>query len=198
MTRSLIVGALTVVAMVCSFPGSSRADDGSITETIDGANYSVSILTGTFDDNMAALESTPWWGNPTLAQDMAAAVMDDLGTPNSDIGSSDVGQGPLFAYDDDAVDAFIWFQGTTSSVSPSESVSLDWGIGTCISSTATCAAVETATCPVGKADTGACAGRGVGNTPEPGSLGMLFAGLFAFGLLAGTKHLRRTGLATEA
>jgi hypothetical protein len=98
-------------------------------------------------------------------------VADDIGTPNNDIGSSDIDQGPLFAYADDAIDAFIWFEGNTSSVAVSESVSLSWGVVTPFST---------------------------GNAPEPGSFGMLFAGLFGVGLLAGMKRSRRNALALDS
>jgi hypothetical protein len=165
-TRTLIIGVLTLVAMVCFFPGTSRAD--SITVTVGETEYDVTTVTGTFGDNMSLLESTPWWGNSTLAQALATAVADDIGTPNEfNYGAA----GPLFAYDDDAIDAFVWFQGNTSSVAVSESVSLSWGVVTPFST---------------------------GNVPEAGSFGMLFAGLFGVGLLAGMKRSRRNVLALDS
>ena len=98
--RTLIIGVLSLVAMICFFPGSSRAD--SITVTVGGTEYNISSVTGTFTDNMTQIESTPWWGDQSLAQALATAVADDIGTPNNE-GDG----GPLFAYSLDAVNAYI-------------------------------------------------------------------------------------------
>lgn len=159
--RTLIIG-LTFVAMICFFAGTSSAD--GITVTVNGTQYDITTVTGTFTDNMAQLESTPWWDNESLAQEIAAAVMDDIGTPND---NGEIAGGPLFAWNDDAIDAFIWFQGIVYPTSPSESVSLTYGVGSAV------------------------------NAPEPGSLGMLLAGLFGVGLFAGLKRLGRNAVATE-
>jgi|HubBroStandDraft_6_1064221.scaffolds.fasta_scaffold946365_1 hypothetical protein len=164
MRKGYVWIVLMLLAVICFFPGTSRADN--ITVTVDGTEYFVSTITGTFTDNMAQLESTPWWQNQSLAQEIAAAVMDDIGTPNEFNGEE--GGGPLFAWNDDAIDAFIWFQGTVNPTSPSESVSFTYGVGSAVIA------------------------------PEPGSLAMLFAGLLGLGLLAGMKYLRRNALATEA
>lgn len=187
MTKTLVVAVLTLAATICFFPGSSRADD--ITVTVGGEQYDITTVTGTFDDNMALLESMPWWGDATLAQEIANAVMDDIGTPNND-GTS----GPLFAYDDDAIDAFIWFQGTSSSTSVSESASFTYGL--CNLKGVACGDV----CPKGgvfqKVDFGCGTG---GNAPEPASLSMLLAGLLAwFWALRRNGKSRRNAPATEA
>jgi len=166
-TRTLIIGVLTLVAMVCFFPGTSRADGVGLSVTVGETEYDITTVTGTFTGDMTQLESTPWWGNATLAQEIAAAVADDIGTPNEfNYGAG----GPLFAYDDDAIDAFIWFQGNTSSQAVSGIWSWSWGVVTPVST---------------------------GNAPEPGSFGMLFAGLFGVCLLAGMKRSRRNALDSE-
>lgn len=126
--RTLIIGVLSLVATICFFAGTSRADN--ITVTVNGTEYFVSTITGSFTDNMTQLESTPWWNNQTLAQEIAGAVMDDIGTPNEFNGEE--GGGPLFAWNDDAIDAFIWFQGTVYPTSPSESISFTYGVGSVI------------------------------------------------------------------
>jgi hypothetical protein len=168
-TKTVVVAVLTLAAMICFFPGSSRADN--ITVTVDGAQYDITTVTATFDEDMALLESQPWWGNATLAEDIANAVADDIGTPNDD-GTS----GPLFAYDDDAIDAFIWFEGSSSSTSVSESLSASWGL--CIGSRV--------------CDTG-------GNVPEPTPLSMLLVGLIPwFWALRKNGKSRRNAPATEA
>jgi hypothetical protein len=160
-TRTPVIGILTLLAMVCFFPRASRADN--ITVTVDGTEYFVSTITGSFTDNMAQLESSPWWNNQTLAQEIAGAVMDDIGTPNEFNGEE--GGGPLFAWDDDAIDAFVWFQGTVNPTSPSESGSFTYACG----------------CSVGTATSGACAGKSCepAVAPEPSSLALFPLGLGA-------------------
>jgi hypothetical protein len=154
--------------MVCFFPGTSRADGAGLSVTVGETEYDITTVTGTFADDMAQLESTPWWGNATLAQEIAAAVADDIGTPNEfNYGAA----GPLFAYDDDAVDSFIWFQGNTSSVAVSGITSWSWGVVAPVST---------------------------GNAPEPGSFVMLFAGLFGVGLSAGMKRSRRNAMDSKS
>jgi len=120
--RALIIGLLSLVAMICFFPGTSRADN--ITVTVDGTEYFVSTVTGTFTDNMTQLESTPWWGDQSLAQALAGAVADDIGTPNN--GGDG---GPLFAYSLDAVNAYLFVMGNVNqvSVSPAEVISFAFG-----------------------------------------------------------------------
>ncbi len=161
MRKGYVWIVLMILAVIFFFPGTSRAD--SITVTVNGTQYDITTITGTFTDNMAQLESTPWWGDATLAQAIATAVADDIGTPND----GGIG-GPLFAYSLDAVNAFLFIQGNVNSTSVSESVSFSYGVGSAV------------------------------NAPEPGSLCMLFAGLFGFGMFAGLKQLRRKTLATEA
>lgn len=189
MTKTLIVSVLTLAAMICFFPGSSKADD--ITVTVDEQQYDITTVTGTFDGNMALLESMPWWGDATLAQEIANAVMDDIGTPNDD-GTS----GPLFAYDDDAIDAFIWFRGSSSSTSVSESVSFTYGV--CDIKGVACGDV----CPNGgifEKKTVGSTTCGTKNASEPASLSMLFAGLLAwFWALRRNGKSRRNAPPTEA
>lgn len=174
-TRTLIIG-LTLVAMICFFAGTSRADN--ITVTVDGTEYFVTTITGTFTDNMAELESAPWWNNQTLAQEIATAVMDDIGTPNEFNGQE--GGGPVFAWDDDAVNGFEWFQGTVNPTSSSESASLTYACG----------------CTVGSETTGACAGKSCEPTvaPEPSSLALFPLG-FAALLLMRRRMLRSRSVA---
>ena len=75
-------------------------------------------------------------------------MADDIGTPNEFNGEE--GGGPLFAWNLDAIDTFIWFQGTVYPMSiPTSGIdilSFSWGVGSVV------------------------------NAPEPGSLSMLLAG----------------------
>lgn len=189
MTRTLVVAVLALVAMICFFPKSSRADQ--ITVTVDDQQYDITTLTGSFADNMAELESEPWWGNATLAQAFANAVADDIGTPN-DNGTS----GPLFAYDDDAIDAFIWFQGSSSSTSITKSgLIVSWGA--CADVKGGCANVcSTTGANAGKTGIPPCSTGG--NVPEPASLGILLAGLLAYFWALRGKNFRRNAPSTDS
>ena len=79
-------------------------------------------------------DSASCWHNQSLAQEMADAVADDIGTPNEFNGEE--GRGPLFAWNLDAIDTFIWFQGTVYSMSiPTSGIdilSFSWGVGSVV------------------------------------------------------------------
>lgn len=62
------------------------------TFTIDGDDFDVTTITGTFADNQTLLESQVWWGIPSLAFEFASVVGADLGIPNFTY------YGPLFAF----------------------------------------------------------------------------------------------------
>jgi hypothetical protein len=126
MRKSLLIIFAVLVVMLCFFPSTSKAD--SITVTVDGTQYDITTVTGTFTDNMTQLESTPWWGDATLAQAIATAVADDIGTPND----GGIG-GPLFAYSLDAVNAYLFIQGNVNMTSVQESVSFSYGVGSAVS-----------------------------------------------------------------
>ena len=59
--------------------------------TVNGTNYDVTTVTTTYDANTSLLQSQPWWGNQTLAEQFASTVLQGLpGTvPN---------KGPRFVY----------------------------------------------------------------------------------------------------
>ena len=65
-----IMGA--VVAAVLG-AGTTAAKAGSTLVTVNGVNYDVSVVTGTFNDLQTELEGTPWWGNEILATDLFVA-----------------------------------------------------------------------------------------------------------------------------
>ena len=45
---------------------------------VDGNNYNVSLVTGTFNDLQIELEGTPWWGNEILAWDMSVTLQNEF------------------------------------------------------------------------------------------------------------------------
>ena len=62
--------------------------------TVNSVQYDITTVTTTLAADSAELISQPWWGNETLAINLANALGGALGFPNVSIGS----YGPLFAY----------------------------------------------------------------------------------------------------
>jgi len=88
MKQILLFLAMSFWAMgACSTPLSV-----SVT-TASNETWEISVLSGSFAANENLLKLQPWWGDETLAQELADLVKDDLGLPNS---NSLVG--PAFAY----------------------------------------------------------------------------------------------------
>jgi hypothetical protein len=80
-----LTGFMTSIAFVAN---SAQA----ATLTVNGTDYSVSFVTGTFDSYQSQIQATPWWGNGQLASDLShAAYLFD--------GSPSIVRGPLFAFD---------------------------------------------------------------------------------------------------
>lgn len=79
-----MIGVLALLAISCFFSGSSRAD--SIV-TVDGVTYDIYVSP---TPTIAGIDATPWYGNPTLAKDLASAIKFQLGAPNI--------YAPIFSY----------------------------------------------------------------------------------------------------
>ena len=62
---------------------------------VGGTDYDITTVTGTYDDNAAVIQASPWWGNSSLAENLASTVSGTLGFPNYDEGTG----GPFFAYE---------------------------------------------------------------------------------------------------
>lgn len=58
----LIIATFTVSLFALTAQGDSIV-------RVDDTLYDISILTGSFSANQTTIESTPWWGNESLAQD---------------------------------------------------------------------------------------------------------------------------------
>ena len=95
--KTLPLAGAAVAAAVVMAPGSAQA----ALFTVDGQQYDVTTITGTYNDNTALLESQVWWGDSALARAFAEVVQDALGTPNPLDGSGD-GEAPYFAFLSDA------------------------------------------------------------------------------------------------
>lgn len=73
--------SFAAVALAIALSGSS-ANAATIT-LANGTSYDVQLVTGTFQNNQALLEGQIFFGNGTLATQLATAVFNTLGTPNS-------------------------------------------------------------------------------------------------------------------
>lgn len=62
------------------------------TFTVNGTQYDVGTIIGSFEANSTLLMEQVWWGNTMLAEDFVAVIGPDLGLPN--YGND---QGPAFA-----------------------------------------------------------------------------------------------------
>lgn len=84
---TLLLGAMSNGAMAAP----------TYTATVNGTGYDFTYFTGSYSDNIALLQSQPWWGSSARALTFAGTVGDNLGFP---IFSS---FGPAFAYNTQVV-----------------------------------------------------------------------------------------------
>ncbi len=159
--------------------------DGVIV-SVGGTEYDVTTSPlETFSSASAALEAQPWWGNATLASELATAVYLALGDPNVN------GQTPTFAYGLGP-----------DSAGPTPYTAVDnydynacYGGGDCALTDWTTANSETisstyqfyfATATV------------VGNTPESSTIGLLLVALGSLGVVMAMRKRKAQGLAQAA
>ncbi len=83
------------IAMTTTVSGviSSSAQAATVNRTVNGVNYDITTVTGTFNSLQATLQSQPWWGSSTSASQFATVVGNSLGLPNF-FGIN----GPLFSF----------------------------------------------------------------------------------------------------
>lgn len=60
------------------------------TFTVNGTDYDITTVTGSYNSLTTQLQATPWWGNSLLAEALANEVWDSLGYTS-------LGGGPVFA-----------------------------------------------------------------------------------------------------
>jgi hypothetical protein len=170
---NLLFSIVSLGLLWITLPGGARAD--AIVE-VAGTQYNITTVSGTFLANSSALQGTPWWGDKTLARDLAATGMSFGGGnapcfPEGGCFLAD-SSGPLFAYDqsDGLVTVAAWNIITQDFLSGTDNVfgalvpddlEWTWAIGSVV------------------------------RTPESGTLSMTFEGLAALGLLVGVKRYQR-------
>lgn len=77
-TFSRVLKTAAIVFGLSSAPSWSA----SVTISVDGADYSLTTLVGSYLDNVDLLGSQVWWYNEDLAEDLALVLEYDLGSPN--------------------------------------------------------------------------------------------------------------------
>jgi len=85
---SVLVSGMVIVLVARSAPAYA------VVVSVSSTEYSVTDVETTYTADSALLDDQPWWGNPTLAEDIEVAVGTELGTPNT----PDDLAGPDFAY----------------------------------------------------------------------------------------------------
>lgn len=166
-TTLCALAALGLIALVA--PRVAQAD---AMVTLGGITYDISTVTTSFALDTAQLESTPWWGNDTLALGLAGLVGTDLGVPNSGLGNCPCG--PVFAPIDPMVLSYMYTPAPPPlgpgviAFSQPDTLRVTYAVGSVVTS------------------------------PEPGSLSMISVGLLGLGLLVGVKRYRGNHLASEA
>ncbi len=85
--------ALAAALAVASAIGARAA---SVDITVNGTDFTISTLEGSFEDNQSLLESQPWWGDLPLALQFSTTLKGQLGGPNPTPPFGNVS--PLFAW----------------------------------------------------------------------------------------------------
>lgn len=178
MNRFLTLAVLAPLAMICFFPGLSKADtvvfDSSngtttvVTDTTTDTTYDISVIMTTY----GALPTQPWTGSAALADAFASAVGTTLGPAPPTVPTAVLG--PFFAYQDES-GTVLSYEIEVGELAVIGVVSTGSEPDTAIYSFASATPVT---------------------TPENGTLSLLFSGLLGLGLLVGVKRYRENRLAT--
>jgi len=112
--RKSLFGLIVAGATLAGAIGSA-SPAGAVFYNVNGTNYDITTVTGTYYDVQTQLTSSNnvLWGNESLAGILAGVVRGDLGHPN--LTSPGFGVfGPMFAFRDSAVDAPTYYVGFTN------------------------------------------------------------------------------------
>jgi hypothetical protein len=153
--------------------------------SVAGTEYDVTNTPyETFASASTVLEEQPWWGNPTLADELASAVYLALGDPNVN------GQTPDFAYGLGTDSA----GSTTYTAVENYDYNECYGGGDCTLSDWTLANPETisTTYPFSFAT------ATVVTTPETSAISLLLVGLGSLGVVMAMRKRKSQGLAQAA
>lgn len=69
--RAFLIGVGSAAAIMA---GASAANAATFTANVNGTDYDITTVNGTYLDLSATLESQVWWGNEALAQKFAQTV----------------------------------------------------------------------------------------------------------------------------
>ena len=90
----LCVAGATLASSAVVF---SASPTQAATFTVNGTDYDITTVYGSYDSLKTQLEATPWWGNGSLGFQVATAVGNELGWYSPAYARYAEG-GPLFAY----------------------------------------------------------------------------------------------------
>jgi hypothetical protein len=94
--KTLALGTLTASVMFAAKPAESAIFN------VGGTNYNITTVTGSYDYFSSKITTTPWWGNSTLAINVATTIGRSFGYPNNNLVA------PLVAHTRQ-----LWFDGNS-------------------------------------------------------------------------------------
>jgi hypothetical protein len=109
---------------------------------LNGQDYTISTVQGTWTSLRTTLIQNVWWGNSSLAQTATNAVATEFGTPNTVntfFGPASVG--PFFAWDDNvssttglptSVSTFTYVGGSAQAFAPAVDQDFTWALATLV------------------------------------------------------------------
>ena len=171
---SKLLFSFVLLGMFCAVLMTPAAHADTI--TVGGNTYNITIVDTTYAAAEAAFESTPWYGNATLTEEIAKALGDDDAVNTAALGGEGLTLGPFviqeifstnalgIAADNGANDV-----GPLTAFNPTPNEKFDYAELTPVSA-----------------------------TPEPASFMLLITGVLGLGLLAGVKRYRGNHLPTTA
>ncbi len=71
--KTLALGGLTAGAFFVTQPAEAAI------LSVNGIDYNVTIVTGSYNELASQLQATPWWGNTSLSLDLANAAVSEIG-----------------------------------------------------------------------------------------------------------------------
>jgi hypothetical protein len=180
--RVWAISVMTLSATLCIAAANSKADDFV---DVGGTEYDVTTSPlETFASASSVLEAQPWWGNPTLADELASAVYLALGDPNGN------GQTPTFAYGT-GPDAYM---GVPYTAVDNYDYNECYGGGSCTLTDWTSTNDET----ISSTYQFYFATATVVPTPETSTIGLLLVGLGSLGVMMAMRKRKAQGLAQAA
>ncbi|MFN7898671.1 MAG: hypothetical protein ACK5N0_03260 [Synechococcaceae cyanobacterium] len=98
--RNVIAAGFACVGIGLALHG---GDARALVIEVNGSNYDVTTVSGSYDSLITTLSAQPWFGNTSLSYTFAETVINQLGLPNFN-----GGMGPIFAIGTRNVSGIDW------------------------------------------------------------------------------------------